>query len=175
MLVPTKRVVKSHSFQKNNNQGFTLIEAMVAIFITSLVLFLLTFFVKHFESIKEFDEKDNFYQWQLFLKQWTNEIEDENIVFLESSSKRIRFKNMKPKKHREKEIVDFYLKQEGYLSYRLLRLVNQAGFHPMLLHLSDGNFSVTGDTLNLWVKFQNGEEYETHILIRKEVEGIDER
>ena len=158
----------SHSvIQPPNDEGFTLLEAILALLVFALCFSLFSMTVKQVQSIRNAQQSDRQLEWHLFLNQFEYDLKENQL------------------KEVTKEVVVF--KQPNVttggtdnVSYKrnlqkLIRQVNSVGYQPMLMKLRKLNFNLKGNFLVIQVEFMNGETYQSQINLQNHIEEtVDE-
>lgn len=142
---------------KNNEQGFTLLEVLVSLSITSLCILLISSSVMHVRDIRQGIEEDYQIEWHIFLNQLEFYLQESDLV----SVTRDRLEVISPEEEtgRKREV-----RYERH--FRMIRRrVGNDGHQPMLRGLEQFAFSKEENMLILYALFQNGEEYQTKIWI----------
>lgn len=152
-------------FKPTDERGFTLLETMTALMVTSLTVLLISFAVRHFQSIDRFNFHSHQLEWHIFLNQLEYDLE--GTTFQSSSTQGL----IVSRKTEDNIIVqDVYRKSKGKF------VKDRTGGHePMLMQVAVVHFQREGFGLRLTVTFSNEETYTAWIDLRQQMgEKADE-
>lgn len=141
---------KSYLSIGTNDDGFTLLEVMVAISLLSLGVLLLSNFVEQSSRIQQEIKADRQIEWHLFLNQIEYDLREGQLIHM--SSERIVVE--RPSEDGKTERITY----ERY--YKLIRRrLGGVGHQPVLTQLKE--IHMENNTGQIWISatFQNGESY----------------
>lgn len=142
-----------------NEKGFTLLEALLALFITTICVLLMTMVVDSLEKVNEQAKYDKFFEWHMFLIQLENDVADLNYHQTITNG----FVEWRTDYNQSLKYDGFYsptVKSDPKMDKQLLiRREYNGGTNPILVHLDD--YTLTKhDYGSVWtVTFENGEKY----------------
>lgn len=145
-----------------NEQGFTLLELLVTLSVTSISVLLFSAALTQLSAVRNRTNDDRQIEWHLFLNQLEYDMKDN--VLRDVVSNRIRMW----------EVVDGEV-QNNTIAYNLnsnnryVRTRNGAGQQLMLMKIERLSLSRTGDQIQIRVVFQNGERYSARIKVRENI------
>lgn len=146
----------------NDQNGFTLLDSIFSMLILSLIMSLMPLIFHSFAAIDRTIKVDEDYEWNLFLIQLRNELEDANMVLVDSNRIII-----------DKKVGGVFYETYGY---SIRRTVNDKGHEVVLQHVPSVLFSQHGQMLRLNVVFANGVKEEARFIIpldKGEEEGLE--
>lgn len=149
-----------------NPKGFTLIEAVAALFIFTLCLSLFSVAAKQLSSIQDAQLSDRQLEWHLFLNQFEFDLKESQLK--EVQSEKITFNRPVPKTDGV-EIVSYERRLQ-----KLLRKVGNEGYQPMLMKLKEVYFHLDQSFLTIKVEFINGESYQSQIDLTDHIKGTND-
>lgn len=155
---------------KNNESGFTLFEALLAVMLSSVILLFLCTSIQQLKNINERiigDAQTNLsakskvkgsrqIEWHLFLKQLERYLEDTKLVSSTSYSLIV-------KEESDKNIETKYGRTES--GYRSFYRSKNNGHNILLTDIKRFSLEVNGEWLHLHFTFQNNEEYSGKIWV----------
>jgi competence protein ComGF len=155
------------SEKMKKEEGFTLLEVLVALSISSLCFLLLAIGVKQTQHIKAQVNQDAQLEWHLFLNQLEYELQESELIRVSRDALVVKKKN--PEKGIEEEIsFSRYFKM-------IRRQVGNAGHQPMLTRFETFAFSKEDNKVILTVTFPDASTYVARIWIDSWDEGKDEK
>lgn len=161
-----KFLLKSFLFKNQilNQKGFTLLEALAALFILMLCISLLSFVTTQYHSIRKQTFEDRQLEWHMFLNQLDYSFE--GLIFVKAKSNELQFKVLDEKGELKETI--YY---ERY--YEMVRRrTGSGGHHPMLMKVKSIDFSQNDSFVEITVTFLNQETYHAQISIENNLEGV---
>lgn len=140
-----------------NNKGFTLLESLMSLFITSLSIFLISLSIQQVNELMAFPQMDGQYEWHLFLHQVENdrlggpilEVNPKSFAFMAETSSGI-----------QKTWYEFFRNQKGG---QIRRRPRSGGHMPMLIGLKEARVEEFEAYFILHVTFESGESYSARI------------
>lgn len=157
---------KTSTLYPLNPKGFTLIEAVAALFIFTLCLSLFSVAAKQLSSIQDAQLSDRQLEWHLFLNQFEFDLKENQLK--EVQSEKITFNQPVPKKDGV-ELVSYERRLQ-----KLLRKVGNEGYQPMLMELKTASFHLNQSFLTIKVEFINGESYQSQIDLTDHIKGAND-
>lgn len=156
-----KKVWKSYRSFGQNEDGFTLLEVLLAVSVTSISVLLLSFFVDQSVRLEQEVESDRQIEWHLFLNQVEYDLKESTLVDFGAEG----FVVKRPK-------IDGTIEKVTYERYFRLfrRRVGGEGHQPILTQIETFQLEKTDDQLWLTVLFQNGETYTARLRISEMTE-----
>ena len=153
---------KNHIHQKKlyllthrNERGFTLLETVVALSVTMLCAWVLSFSYRHFRVAKEATSTGKEMEFHLFVHQFEQDIKGmEYVHHLKQELKLQRWVE------ENQSIEEVYYERYGQL---LRRRVSKQGHQPMLTGIEAVKFDVHSSFLWIDVFFMNGEKHHAEI------------
>lgn len=163
---------KSQPLTSNQNksfkreEGFTLLELLVALSVSSICFLLLAIGVNQIRRIHEEMKNDPQIEWHLFLNQLEHYVQDSEFVRVEKDALVVR-------KARED---NGRMEQISYSRYNnmIRRQVFGEGHQPMLMHLRSFTFAKEKEMIILQAEFQNGDSYRARLNVRSWEETNEE-
>lgn len=143
---------------KSRNKGFTLLEAVLALSVLTLIsgLFLPT--IKVLEKSEVLEQRHQWTEWHIFLLQFRKILDQTTLVKVEGN--RLFLEESKKSK---KEIVTTI---EQY--HQLLRRVKNGGHEPLLTKVEQITFKVINQQkLKVKVRFQDNEDYQAIFWLKQ--------
>lgn len=151
-----KKDWKSYQSFGQNEAGFTLLEVLLAVSVTSISVLLLSFFVDQSVRLKQEVKSDRQIEWHLFLNQVEYDLKESTLVNVGTEG----FVVKRPNDDGINEKITY----ERY--YRLFRRrVGDEGHQPILTQIETIQLEKTDDQLWVTVLFQNGETYTARLRI----------
>lgn len=140
-----------------NNKGFTLLESLLSLFITSLSIFLISLSIQQINELMALPQANGQYEWHLFLHQVENdrmggpilEVNPKSFAFMAETGSGI-----------QKTWYEFYRNQEGG---QIRRRPRSGGHMPMLMDLKDARVEEFETYFIFHVTFDTGESYSARI------------
>lgn len=130
-----------------NDKGFTLIEALISLFVVSLTLFLLNSLVLNIQTFVPKTNHPKQVEWHIFLHQLPDEIEGYGLEY--AGGRELVFRS------EQGAIVYIYLRNG-----RVIRQVNYEGHQPLLMDVKNIDYEVCGENqVSIDVEFLTGEQY----------------
>lgn len=161
-----KSSLKSFLFKRPilDQKGFTLIEALAALFILVLCISLLSFATTQYRTIRKETFEDRQLEWHMFLNQFEYDIE--GLVFVNAKPNELEFKLLDDKGMFKETI--YYERH-----FEVLRRRTGAGGHqPMLMKVKTLNFVQNKSFLEITVTFLNQETYHAQLSIENNLDGV---
>lgn len=148
-----------------NEDGFTLVEVLIAVSITSISVLLLSFFVDQSVRLKKEVESDRQIEWHLFLNQIEYDLKDSTLVNVGSERFVVERTN-------NDGIIEKVTYEKYFRIFR--RRVGDEGHQPMLTKIETIQLEKKDDQLWVTVLFQNGETYTARLHISKASESKED-
>lgn len=152
------RLKNSSNIKKE--KGFTLLEVLVALSVSTLCFLLLSIGIMQTRTIREQLENDKQIEWHLFLNQLEYYLQDSELVSVSRDNLTVK----EPNKQTGKFETVSYVRPQTNRSV-LIRRVNN-GNQRLLSEVNWVRFSRNGETLEIEGYFQNGETYNAQIRIK---------
>lgn len=152
----------------SNEEGFTLLESLIALFICTICLMLLLKVIQTVEKVNEATKFDKFYEWHIFLNQLEYDVNDASYV------------RTVPDKYVEwRTPYNTSLRYEGYYSETvksrpelekqlLIRRRYNGGSNPILVFLNSHQVRAYPFGVVWTVEFENGVQYSALLANSKE-------
>lgn len=134
-----------------NEAGFTLLETVVALLVTTLCFLLLSFSSRHFSRNKQMIQQEKQIEFHLFLYQLEAELRGKEWV----STKETELKMRNPETGQE---ITY---EKNLQLFR--RRVSNTGHQPMLTGIRTLKLTTEKNILYLSVEFTNGERHEAQL------------
>lgn len=142
----------------NPQGGFSLLEALLALFVLSLSLTLISSFVNSLNHLPARLDHSKQVEWHIFLHQLPHEVDGYYLAY--ASHRGATFKTDHPHNH-SSSVIDI-----TYRHRSLIRRVNYRGFQPLLTDIQSMHFQQLADQLlAIQVTFTNGENYQAVVRI----------
>lgn len=132
------------SFMKNDLNGFTLVESMLALLILSIILLLSNAVLKSTKSIQVEAGQDCQVEWHLFLNQFDYMRKDWKLTSIQT--RKLLFEDDKGTFE-----LSAYKNQ--------LRIKKNGGYEPVLTRVQKTEFVPTKGGVTFKIKMEDGEEY----------------
>lgn len=160
-----KFLLKSSLFKSSilDQKGFTLIEAVAALFILVLCISLLNFVTTQYQTIRKQTFEDRQLEWHMFLNQFEYSLE--GLVFVKAKSNELQF-NLLDEKGQFKETIYY---ERNYAVVR--RRTGSGGHQPMLMQVKSISFSQNDSFIEIEVTFLNQETYHAQLSIEANLAG----
>lgn len=149
-----------------DQKGFTLIEALVALFILVLCIALLNVVTTQYKTIRKQTFEDRQLEWHMFLNQFEYSLE--GLVLVNTKPNELQFKLL-DEKCQFKEMV-YYEKYDNLVRRR----TGSGGHHPMLMKVESINFVQKNSFLEITVTFLNQETYHAQLGVEPNLVGIQD-
>lgn len=161
-----KSPLKSFLFNRPDldQKGFTLIEALAALFILVLCISLLSFATMQYKTIRKQTFEERQLEWHMFLNQFEYNIE--GLVFVSAKPSELQFKLL-DEKGQFKEMIYY----ERHFEV-LRRRTGSGGHQPMLMKVKSINFIQNNSFIEITVTFLNQETYHAQLSIENNLSGI---
>lgn len=150
-----------------NEEGFTLIEALLALFVTSIIFLLMASGIFQGRQLQPLVEDHSQLEWHLFLNQFEAYLKDSEFVRLTR-----RKLQTKEKTSTSKRPVAISYQQNNQAFIRTK--ASGAGYQPLLLNVKHINFSRQQDQIEITVEFLDHSK-RTGKLFIKEWEAADDK
>lgn len=147
--------------QPLNRKGFTLIEAVTALFVFTICFSLFSIAVKQLQEVTQAQQSDRQLEWHLFLNQFETDIQHFKLDNV-TSSKATFIQLVNGVESPEKVTYSRELQ-------RLLRQVGGKGYQPMLMKLRTLTFQLKGTFLVIQAEFINGEKYQSSVSLAQQM------
>ncbi|MBT2731294.1 competence type IV pilus minor pilin ComGF [Carnobacterium sp. ISL-102] len=147
-----------------DQRGFTLIEALAALFILVLCISLLSFATMQYQAIRKQTFEERQLEWHMFLNQFEYNIE--GLVFVSAKPSELQFKLL-DEKGQLKEMIYY----ERHFEV-LRRRTGSGGHHPMLMKVKAINFVQNNSFIEITVTFLNKETYHAQLSIEDNLAGV---
>lgn len=138
-----------------NDKGFTLIEALVSLFVVSLSLFLLNSLVLNIQTFVPRIDHQKQAEWHVFLHQLPYELEGYQLEFADN-----------------KELL--FISEEGFKIYiylrngKVIKQIDYKGHQPLLMDVKNIEYEIYEENqIEVNVEFLTGEQYTAIIPINK--------
>ena len=163
-----KFLLKSVLFKHlaHDQKGFTLIEALAALFILVLCIALLNVVTTQYKTIRKQTFEDRQLEWHMFLNQFEYSLE--GLVLVNTKPNELQFKLLDDK-GQFKEMI-YYEKYENLVRRR----TGAGGHQPMLMKVKSINFVEKKSFLEITVTFSNQETYHAQLGIEHNAAGIQD-
>ncbi|MBS4199655.1 ComGF family competence protein [Bacillus sp. FJAT-49732] len=143
----------------NDQKGFTLLDSIFCMLILTIIMSLMPLLFHSFAVIDRTIKVDEDFEWNLFLIQLRNELEDAEKVYVNTHPNRILI---------EKNLMIIYETHGN----RIRRTVNEKGHEIVLQHVSSVSFTKIDHMLLVNVSFTNGVKEEARFIIPAEKEEL---
>lgn len=165
-MMKKKFSLKSALFKRPvlDQKGFTLVEAVAALFILVLCISLLSFATMQYQTIRKQTFEDRQLEWHMFLNQFEYTIQ--GLVFVNAKPNELQFKSV-DEKGQLKEMIYY----ERHFEV-LRRQTGSGGHHPMLMKVQSLNFVEKDSFIEITVTFSNQETYHAQVSIEDNLEGV---
>lgn len=147
-----------------DQKGFTLVEALAALFILILCISLLSFATTQYQTIRKQTFEDRQLEWHMFLNQFEYNIK--GLVFVSAKPNELQFK-LVDGKGQLKEIIYY---ERHYEVFR--RRTVSGGHQPMLMKVKSINFVENHSFIEITVTFLNQETYHAQVSIKNNLAGV---
>lgn len=147
-----------------NHKGFTLIEAVTALFVFTLCFSLFSIAVKQLHTVRNAQQSDRQLEWHLFLNQFEYDIK--NFQLFEVTTSKAAFTQL-VKGAESPEKITYRRDMQ-----KLVRQVGSQGHQPMLMKLRKLTFQLKGSFLVIQAEFMNGEKYQSQIDLTTQMKEI---
>ena len=139
--------------------GFTIMEALLALSVNTLLLFLMMGGLQVIQASQQQLEKTNVAQWHLFLNQLENELADE--VLVQKTSANIYTKSVDPT---DKATYSYI-----FSSNKIVRQKDGTGHHPMLMGIKSVKYEVTNEGISIQAVFADNQTYKAYLVMQKKL------
>lgn len=165
-MMKKKFSLKSVLFKRPvlDQKGFTLVEALAALFILILCISLLSFATTQYQTIRKQTFEDRQLEWHMFLNQFEYNIK--GLVFVSAKPNELQFK-LVDGKGQLKEIIYY---ERHYEVFR--RRTVSGGHQPMLMKVKSINFVENHSFIEITVTFLNQETYHAQVSIKNNLAGV---
>lgn len=159
-----------------DKKGFTLLETLFALFVTSLTVLLLSQTANNTEQIAAAYQSNAQLDWHIFLNQIEYDFEKSKNFRVEKERNRNKIlydRWYEDEVRYQTNSIEFYTSGgESMLRQR----VNNRGHQPILMNVSSFHASLEEDMQEviLQIKFKSGESYEAYLSTQTKVENIPE-
>ncbi len=157
-----------------DKKGFTLLETLFALFVTSLTVLLLSQITHHAEKIAAAHQSHAQLDWHVFLNQIEYEFENSKNFRVEKDhnhSKVLYDRWYEDEKRYQTSSIEFYTSSgESMLRQR----VNNRGHQPILMNVNSFHALVKEDRqeIIIQIKFKTGESYEASLNTQTKMENV---
>lgn len=138
---------------KRSEQGFTLLETVIALFVTVLSFLLLSVGYRHFSFHQQMLQHEKQSEFHLFLFQWQQDLMGAEVLSHTATSLKVK----DPTSNQE------ILYEKAAQVFR--RRVSSSGHQPLLTGIREMKIERTQKTLKLGVHFMNGEYHAAEIIL----------
>ncbi|WP_035053923.1 competence type IV pilus minor pilin ComGF [Carnobacterium pleistocenium] len=149
-----------------DQNGFTLIEALAALFILVLCISLLNFATTQYKTIRKQTFEERQLEWHMFLNQFEYNIE--GLVFVKAKPSELQFKLL-DEEGQFKEMIYY----ERHFEV-LRRRTGSGGHQPMLMKVKSLNFVQNHSFIEITVTFLNQETYHAQVPIENNLVGVQD-
>lgn len=150
----------SRFVNKQNYQGFTLLEALVALLVLLLICSFFIGLIRGAERIADDDRAKKHMEWHLFLNQLTHELS--NLTLVEVRADRLRLLEKNAKNEINRTTIEHY--SDG----QMIRKATNEGHHPLLLNVKRVEFNeVETGVIQIDVELLSGEKRQGRIRHEK--------
>ena len=149
------------------NQGFTLLESVVSLYVLVLCVSLIGFTASQYQTIRKQTFLDRQLEWHLFLNQFEYEIKD--LVFKDTTENKVRFEEWNAGK-----LSRIIVYQKDLKKANLIKTTDSGGYQPLLMKVSKVTFIKKDDFLVIQAVFSNKEKYKAQIKIPQQLEEFKE-
>lgn len=143
--------------------GFTLLEVLIALSISSLCFTLLAVGINQAKMIRRQVERDPQIDWHIFLNQLEFYLEESEFVSLTEERLEVREKNRED--HTFSRFIYETYQPRGSTEWMIRRRGGDGGHQPMLFDLEEVQFSTHGKWLVIEAYFKTGEKYRASLVI----------
>ncbi|MDO5456952.1 MAG: competence type IV pilus minor pilin ComGF [Atopococcus tabaci] len=145
----------------DNDEGFTLIEALISLFVVSLSLFLMNSLLLNIQTVIPKIDHQKQAEWHVFLHQLPYEIEGYQLEL--ADNRELLFTSDEGSK------IYIYLRNG-----RVVKQVNYEGHQPLLMDVKSIQYQNYEENLiNVNVEFLTGEQYAAVLPIEKREESSE--
>lgn len=141
--------------------GFTLLEVLVALSVSSLCFILLSSGIKQAERINQEMKQDPQIEWHIFLNQLEFYLKESELVSFDEQTLVVREKN--------EDNIYAQFTYEKYESRdkndQMIRRRGTGGHQPVLTGVKEYTFSLNNQQLIIEAQFQTGEKYRAQLFI----------
>lgn len=137
--------------------GFTLLEALLALSVNTLILFLMVGGLAVIQRSQAQLKETNFAQWHLFLNQFENELADE--VLYQKTNTAIYTKALDT----ANTATYSYVLNKNII----VRQKSGEGYHPMLMNLKTVLYEVTDEGISIQTTFIEGKTFKAYLIMGK--------
>lgn len=149
------------------NQGFTLLESVVSLYVLVLCVSLIGFTASQYQTIRKQTFLDRQLEWHLFLNQFEYEIND--LEFKDVTENKVRFEEWNAGK-----LNRIIVYQKDLKKTNLIKTTESGGYQPLLMKVSKVTFAKKDDFLVIQAVFSNKEKYKAQIKIPQQHEEFKE-
>nr|WP_281173148.1 competence type IV pilus minor pilin ComGF [Carnobacterium funditum] len=149
-----------------NEQGFTLLESIVSLYVLVICVSLIGFTASQYQSIRKQTFLDRQLEWHLFLNQFEYEIKE--LVFKDITASKVRFEEQDAAGRVRRLIVY----QKDLNKTTLIKTTESGGYQPLLMKVSRVTFTKNGDFLVIQVSFLNKESYKAQVKITEQIKEL---
>lgn len=147
-----------------NESGFTLLEVLVSLSVSSLCFLLLAAGVSQTRNMHQHVKEDRQIEWHLFLNQLEYYLEESELYSVNAQSLKVR-KLDEDSGMIETASYSFYEGSSTDMPM-IRRQTSKGGHQPMLLGLKSFHFSKKEKEIQMEAEFQTGETYRARIWLR---------
>lgn len=161
-----KEISRFIRFNGKNEQGFTLIDTLFALMVTSMTVLLVSVLVQSMSTVHEKNYERNQLDWHIFLNQFEAYLE--GTSFEQLSTTALVVNRFNP----DKGVMEKDTYEKNVTTFR--RRVNSSGHQPMLMDVESLMFTEEGQGVQLDVTFTNKEHYSGWIDLSEQREKTDD-
>ncbi|MGX6978829.1 competence type IV pilus minor pilin ComGF [Vagococcus elongatus] len=148
---------------KQNYQGFTLLEALVALLVLLLTCSFFVGLIRGTQQLIHDDGAQNHMEWHLFLNQLTHELT--NLTLVEVGEDYLKLIEKGPKNEIYRTTIELYYRRQ------MIRKSTNGGHQPLLLHVRKAKFKeVATGVIEINVELLDGEKRQGRIRHEKKQE-----
>lgn len=144
------------------DRGFSLIEVLLALSVSTLTILLFSAILTQLVTVRNQTNDDRQIEWHLFLNQLEHDIEDN--VLRDVANNRIRMWEVKEGVV-QRDFIGYNLNS----SKNVVRTRNGLGQQLMLMHIDSLSINRMGNKIELMVTFQNGESFSGRVKVQEAI------
>lgn len=157
-----KRKWKLSQSAGKTDRGFSLIEVLLALSVSTLTILLFSAILTQLVTVRNQTNDDRQIEWHLFLNQLEHDIEDN--VLRDVANNRIRMWEVKEGVV-QRDFIGYNLNS----SKNVVRTRNGLGQQLMLMHIDSLSINRMGNKIELMVTFQNGESFSGRVKVQEAI------
>lgn len=140
---------------KRNQKGFTLIESLFSLFVTSLILLLVNSLFHTIQKMQENIVHEKNSEWHIFLNQVEHDLSNKKLI--DQTSQYLQF---------QEEGTNSYYTYEFRIS-ELIRKKERTGYLPLLTEIRTVNFQDSPGGIFIQGEFGNKQVMEAYVPVEK--------